>query len=98
MKLSHNLILVFVLSFFAFSAKSEEYRAPKFKWNKSKSIPDVKVVQEKDFKEFGENSYRVEESPESQRNVASEDEENEGRGPSSTPEPEVPTAQPWPYK
>lgn len=97
MKLSHSLIILFVLSFFAFSVNAEEYKAPKFKWNNSKSVPDVKVVQEKDFKDFGENSYRVEEGPESQRNVASEEEE-EGRGPSSTPEPEVPTVQPWPYQ
>ena len=34
------------------------------------------------FKEFKENSYRVEEDPSSQRNLASEAEE-EGRGPSS---------------
>lgn len=100
MKLSHSFILIFLMSFFAFSSSADEYKAPKFRWKQPKSLPNVKVVQEKDFKEFGENSYRVDEDPESQRNVASEEEE-EGRGPSSTKQdPYSPAALPasWHYE
>lgn len=106
MKITHALPLVFLMSFFAFSTQSQEYKAPSFKWKK-RDVPQVKVVKEGDFKEFGENSYKVQEVPTSIRDVASEEEENEeyseeadGRNPSSAtkPEPFRPQLKPWPYK
>lgn len=98
MKITHALTLTVLMSIFALSTRSEEYNAPKFDW-KRKSIPKVQVAKESEFKDFEENSYKVEEVPVYQRDVASEDEE-EGRGPSSTakPDPSDPQPQPWPYK
>lgn len=102
MKLTHALPLIFLMSFFAFSTQSQEYKAPSFKWKK-RDVPQVNVVKEGDFQEFGENSYKVQEEPNSVRDVASEDEESEdadGRNPSSAtkPEPLRTELQPWPYK
>jgi len=103
MKFTHAIAVTFLMSFFAFSAQSGDYRAPKLNWNKSKSLPKVEVAKEKDFKEFSETSYRVHEDPANIRDVASEKEpveSDEGRGPSSAaaPQPIEPMPQPWPYK
>lgn len=102
MKITHAFTLTLLMSFFAFSTQSQEYKAPSFKW-KDRSVPKVQVEKEGDFKEFGENSYRVQEEPEGLRDVASEDEEaveSEGRNPSSAtkPEPFRPELKPWPYR
>ncbi len=104
MKITHAFTLTLLLSFFAFSTQSQEYQAPKFKWKK-RNVPQVHVAKEGDFKEFDENSYRIQEEPESMRDVASEDEvsetpEGDGRNPSSATKPESfgPQLQPWPYK
>lgn len=102
MKITHALTLTLLMSFFAFSTLSDEYVAPSFKWRNQNAAPKVNVAQEKDFKEFGENGYRVEEAPVSQRDVASESEEKdeEGRNPSSAsnPEPATPQLRSWPFK
>lgn len=101
MKITHALTLTVLMSIFALSTRSEEYRAPRLDW-KRKAIPKVKVAKESDFKDFEENSYKVEEEPVYQRDVASEEDtvEEEGRNPSSTakPDPAGPELRPWLYK
>ncbi len=104
MKLGHAMIITFVLGFFAFSAHSEEYKAPKLNFKSSHQSKDYSIAQEKDFREFGENTYRVQENDYSDRNLASEVEPElpeDGRNPSSRPEskPEQPEVQPksWQY-
>lgn len=106
MKLSHAMIITFVLGFFAFSAHSEEYKAPKLKFNSPHKSKDFSVAQEKDFREFGENTYRVQENDYSDRNLASEVEpeayeQEDGRNPSSKnhPKQEPQEVQPksWDY-
>lgn len=98
MKITHALTLTVLMSIFAFSTHSEEYRAPRLDW-KRKAMPKVEVAKEGDFKDFEENSYKVEEVPVYQRDVASEEEED-GRNPSSTakPDPAGPELRPWLYK
>ena len=94
MKTGHALAVTAMLGIFALTkVQAKEYKAPKFQLNSS-SAPQVNVAQEKDFKEFGENSYRVQEDTYSNRNVASEIEEVEpaykeedGRNPSSQAQP-----------
>ncbi|MCF8059489.1 MAG: hypothetical protein K9K67_09345 [Bacteriovoracaceae bacterium] len=100
MKISHALTLTLLMSFFAFSTLSEEYKAPKLRWKSQDTAPVVNVAQEKDFKDFGENGYRVEEAPVYQRDVASENVDEEGRNPSSatSPEPSGPQLRPWIFK
>lgn len=89
MKFGHAIIITFVLGLFAFSANSEEYKAPKLHFNSSHKVKDYSVAKEKDFKEFDENTYRVQERDYSERNLASEvkpEISEEGRNPSSQPE------------
>jgi len=107
MKFGHALIVTLVLGFFAFSAHSEEYKAPKLHFKSSHRPKDYSVAKEKDFKEFGENTYRVQENDYSERNLASEVQPEpemgpeEGRNPSSQPvapkTPEAPKAKAWNY-
>jgi len=89
MKFGHAVIITFVLGFFAFSTHSEEYKAPKLHFKSSHKAKEYSVAKEKDFKEFGENTYRVQENDYSERNLASEvvtEDPEEGRNPSSQPE------------
>lgn len=94
MKFGHALIITVVLGFFALSAHSEEYKAPKLHFKSSHKAKDYSVAKEKDFKEFGENTYRVQENDYSERNLASEVQpepevkHEEGRNPSSQVGPE----------
>jgi len=107
MKFGHALIVTFVLGFFAFSAHSEEYKPPKLHFQSSHKVKDYNIAKEKDFNEFEENTYRVQENDYSERNLASEVEPEEGRNPSSNPEegPQPPRAvdtpeeqiKPWNY-
>lgn len=83
MKLVHALPVIFLMSVFALNTRAEEYKAPKFKWNKSRSIPTPRAVQAEDFKDYGENKYRVQENPYKEREIASED-KKKSRDPSST--------------
>ena len=105
MKFRHAMIITIVLGLFAFNTHSEEYKAPKLQF-KSPTAGQYDVAKEKDFREFGENSYRVQENDYSDRNLASEvepeqHEGEEGRNPSSKPQPkpEQPEvkAQSWEY-
>ena len=82
MKMTHALIITAFMGVITFSSFAGEYQKPSIKWKSSNVPSNVKVAKEKDFKEFKENSYKVEEDPSTQRNLASEEEE-EGRGPSS---------------
>lgn len=82
MKISHALSVTFFLGLLTFGVRAEEYKAPKIKWQQNRVIPSPQVAQEKEINEFGENSWRIQEDPIKERNVASE-EEPEGRNPSS---------------
>jgi hypothetical protein len=105
MKLHHSLIITFALGIFAFNGHGEEYKAPKLKFKSTHKTKSYNVAKEKDFRDFNENSYRVQESDYSDRNVASEVEPDhyeqpqadEGRNPSSaakTDTKEAPKAKP----
>jgi len=96
MKIAHALFVTVFMGLLTFSSFADEYEKPSFKWKSSKVPSKVHVAQEKDFKEFKENSYKVEEDPSTQRNLASEEEE-EGRGPSSE-EPKRIEIQRWQYQ
>ncbi len=106
MKFRHAMIITMVLGIFAFNTQSEEYKAPKLKF-KSPKTGQYDVAKEKDFRDFGENSYRVQENDYSDRNLASEDiepesyESEDGRNPSSKAQskPEAPEvkAESWQY-
>ncbi len=82
MKVTHAILITVFMGIMTFSSFASEYKKPSIKWKSSTTATEVKVAKESDFKEFKENSYKVEEDPSSQRNLASEAEE-EGRGPSS---------------
>jgi len=110
MKLRHAMIITFVLGLFAFNVHSEEYKAPKLQFKAKHKSKSYSVTQEKDFREFGENTYRVQENDYSDRNLASEVEPEpaqpeDGRNPSSHdrdrgPVPEQspePQAKSWKY-
>lgn len=83
MKLAHALPVVFLMSLFAFKTHADEYKAPKIRWNKTQAIPSPRAVQAEDFKDYGENKYRVQENPYKEREIASE-EKKKRRDPSST--------------
>ncbi|MAF77732.1 MAG: hypothetical protein CME63_03940 [Halobacteriovoraceae bacterium] len=104
MKFRHAMLVTFLLGLFAFSAHSEEYKAPKLQFKSNHNSKKYDVAKEKDFREFEENSYRVQESDYSDRNLASEVEpmdadDAEGRNPSSQKEEPAPEMQPktWKY-
>lgn len=97
MRIKSFFIFILITGSLSFSINSEEYEPPKLELKPIKKIRDVKIVGEKEFKDLGEASYRVEEDPDSQREVASE--EKEKRGPSSSEEkPKSESPRPWSYK
>jgi hypothetical protein len=95
MKMTHALIITAFMGILTFSSFAGEYKKPSIKWKSSDVTSNIEVAKEKDFKEFKENSYKVEEDPSSQRNLASEEEE--GRGPSSEAPSKV-ELQRWQYQ
>ena len=97
MKIAHALSILFLLSLFAFNTQAEEYKAPKLKWKKNRVIPSPRAAEEKNFQDFGESNWRVQEDPYKERNLASEDEE-EGRNPSSEKKDFKPIPRPWKYQ
>lgn len=103
MKFHHAMLVTFLLSVFALKTHSEEYIAPKLQFKSKHKGAQYDVTSEKDFSQFGENTYRVQESDYSDRNLASEvepmdsDVEADGRNPSSEQE-QQPEFQPKPWK
>ena len=96
MKVTHAILITVFMGVITFSTLAGEYKKPSIKWKSSNASSKVEVAKERDFKEFKENSYKVEEDPSTQRNLASEDEE-EGRGPSSE-SPKHQEMQRWQYQ
>ncbi|MCO4792157.1 MAG: hypothetical protein KC493_00490 [Bacteriovoracaceae bacterium] len=87
-------ILTIMILAFTLGVKAEEYKAPSVKFN-DKS-PKAKVDVKKGEWESG-LSYKVEEDPAADRNIAS-DEDESGRDPSSTEEMDIPKVEKWDFE
>ncbi len=97
MKITHALLVAFFMGILAQSSFANEYKAPSIKWNSSHTDSKAEVVSERNFNEFEENSYKVEEGPSTRRNLASEKVEKDGRDPSSEKQ-DKDKAQDWQYQ
>jgi hypothetical protein len=79
---------------FALSAAAEDYKAPKVQL---KSKTPKKTVEVKKGEWESGLSYKVEEDPEADRNIASDQEDVNGRDPSSIENP-IPKVERWDFE
>lgn len=89
-----KVLMTFLILCFATGTMAEEYKAPKVKLNTK--TPKKTVEVKKGEWESG-LSYKVEEDPEVDRNIASDQEDKNGRDPSSIENP-IPKVERWDFE